>query len=39
MISKAEVITAFRAYVVGQYTKAQIIAIFRQYVTDAASSQ
>ena len=38
MISKTEVITAFRAYVVGQYTKAQIIAIFRQYVTDAASS-
>ena len=39
MISKAEVITAFRAYVNGQYTKAQIIAIFRQYVVDAASSQ
>ena len=39
MISKAEVITAFRAYVAGQYTKAQIIAIFRQYVADAASSQ
>ena len=39
MISKAEVITAFRAYVAGQYTKAQIIAIFRQYVMDAASSQ
>ena len=39
MISKTEVITAFRAYVAGQYTKAQIIAIFRQYVADAASSQ
>ena len=32
MISKTEVITAFRAYVGGQYTKPQIIAIFRQYV-------
>ena len=39
MISKTEVITAFRAYVAGQYTKTQIIAIFRQYVADAASSQ
>ena len=39
MISKTEVITAFRAYVGGQYTKPQIIAIFRQYVADAASSQ
>ncbi len=39
MISKTEVITAFRAYISGQYTKAQIIAIFQQYAADAASSQ